>query len=296
MMRLETITPMTQKPNLHRSPLTGKTSEWLGQSGWAAGASIVACGIRVGIRTNKPEFLDGLLSMAPNIWRPSSGSVVERVFSLAVGTAGLRKNGRSPHTLYEDDQMVAHSDDLDSVLETFETQLKMYLAEMARRRVFAHAGVVGWQGKAIIIPGRSYSGKTTLVAELVRAGATYYSDECAVLDKHGNVHPYTAPLAVREPGAFAQRRCPPEEFGGGNGVRPLPVGLVVVSRYEPGERWRPRRLSAGQAMLELLANTVPARRKPEAVMTTLGRVVSQALVLKGVRGEASDTARLILDR
>jgi hypothetical protein len=233
--------------------------------------------------------------MAPSIWKPSLSSAAERVFSLVVGTAGLRKNRRLSHELYEDDQMVANSNDLDSVLDTFETQLKMYLAEMARRRVFAHAGVVGWQGKAIIIPGRSFTGKTTLVAELVRAGATYYSDECAVLDKHGNAHPYTAPLAVREPGSFKQKRCLAEEFGGGNGVRPLPVGLVVVSRYESGERWRPRRLSAGQAMLELLANTVPARRKPKVVMTTLERVVSRALVLKGVRGEANETARLILD-
>lgn len=296
MIQLENTTGMSSKHSDRRSSRNApKVIEGLGHSGWAARTSIVACGLRVGIRTNKPELLDRFLAMAPSIWKPSSSSVAEHVFSLAVGTAGLRKNGRLSHQLYEDDQMVANSNDLDSVLDTFETQLKMYLAEMARRRVFAHAGVVGWQGKAIVIPGRSLTGKTTLVAELVRAGATYYSDECAVLDKHGNVHPYTAPLAVREPGSFKQKRYPAEEFGGDNGVKPLPVGLVVVSRYESGERWRPRRLSAGQAILELLANTVPARRKPKVVMTTLERVVSRALVLKGVRGEANETARLILE-
>jgi hypothetical protein len=31
------------------------------------------------------------------------------------------------------------------------------------------------------------------VAELVRAGATYYSDEFAVLDSRGRVHPFPRP-------------------------------------------------------------------------------------------------------
>jgi hypothetical protein len=40
-----------------------------------------------------------------------------------------------------------------------------------------------WLGPlAILIAGRSFSGNTTLAAELVRAGATYYSDEFKVVD------------------------------------------------------------------------------------------------------------------
>jgi hypothetical protein len=38
----------------------------------------------------------------------------------------------------------------------------------------------------------SYSGKTTLVSELIRAGATYYSDEYAVIDERGRVHAISA--------------------------------------------------------------------------------------------------------
>jgi hypothetical protein len=265
------------------------------RQGWSAGRSIIAFGIRIGVRTNRPDMLEKLLALIPYVWKPCSGPVVERLFSLRFGTMGMRRNGRSPHTLYEDSRVVDSSADLDWVLESFERQVKIYLAEMAPRRVFVHAGAVGWQGKAIIVPGRSYTGKTSLVAELVRAGATYYSDEYAVLDKYGRVHPYPAPLAVREPGSFKQKRCPVEEFGGNTGIKPLPVGLVVVSQYKPGKRPRHDRLSAGQAMLELLANTVPARRKPEIVMTTLQKIVSEAVVLKGVRGEAKETTRFILE-
>jgi predicted ATPase len=44
------------------------------------------------------------------------------------------------------------------------------VATEAPRRVFVHAGVVGWKGQAILVPGRSYSGKTTLIAALMKAG------------------------------------------------------------------------------------------------------------------------------
>jgi hypothetical protein len=217
------------------------------------------------------------------------------LFSLRVGTAGPATREASWHHLYEDGRIVDSSKNLDSILESIERQLKMYLAEMAHRRVFVHAGAVGWQGKAIIIPGGSFSGKTSLVAELVREGATYYSDEYAVLDSHGRLHPYPAPLEVREPGSYKQNKCRVEELGGEAGTRPLSVGLVIVSRYKPGQRWRPRRLSEGQAIMELLANTLPARRKPEAVIKTLQEVVAKAVTLKGVRGEATETAGLIFD-
>ena len=83
-----------------------------------------------------------------------------------------------------------------------------YVAEEARRGVFVHAGVVGWKGRALVLPGKSGAGKTTLVAELIRAGATYYSDEYAVLDERGRVHPYARPLAVRVDGRRQRRRYP----------------------------------------------------------------------------------------
>jgi hypothetical protein len=257
-----------------------------GTADWVAGRSILSYGVRVGIRTNEPEALDRFSDYFPPLWKPASASIVERLFSLRVG--------KRKHVLFEDQEEAAKSRSLKSLLETFETRLKMYVAEMARRRVFVHAGAVGWQGRAIIIPGRSYSGKTSLVAELVRAGATYYSDEYAVLDLQGRLHPYPQPLAMRKPGSYEQEKCPVEELGGVTGTRPLPVGLVVVSQYKSGARWRPAPLSAGQAMLELLANTVPARRRPEVVMPMLQRAVWEAISLKGSRGEAKETAQLIL--
>src|SRR5215467_11147446 len=68
----------------------------------------------------------------------------------------------------------------------------------SQQMLFVHAGVVGWRGLAIVIPGRSHTGKSTLVAELVLRGAVYYSDEFAVLDDTGKVHPYRRTLVLRD--------------------------------------------------------------------------------------------------
>jgi hypothetical protein len=198
--------------------------------------------------------------------------------------------------LFEDQQIVANSIDLDLVMETFDKQLKIYIAEMARQRVFVHAGAAEWKGRGILIPGRSFSGKTTLVAELVRLGATYYSDEYAVLDRSGRVHPYPAPLAVRQPGSYKQKNYLAEEIGGSVGVKPIRVGMIVLTHYKPGATWRSRQISHGQAMLELLNNTIPARRDPKTVFATLQKVVAQTVTLRGPRGEAQETARFILNQ
>jgi hypothetical protein len=150
----------------------------------------------------------------------------------------------------------------------------------------------------VLVPGRSFSGKTTLTAELVRAGATYYSDEYAVLDREGRVHPYAKPLSVRDDdGSRRQRKVSIEEFGGRGATKPLPVGLVVLSNYRgDAARWRPRALSMGRGSLALLEHAVPARRKPAEVLETLERVVRGAIVLSGARGGAFDAARSILER
>ena len=252
--------------------------------GWAAGISFVSYGVRVGVRVNKPEILERLVARFPPGWKPSRVSVVERLYSVIVGGEGPRPNVRRFDILYGNVEKLLRTLDIDELLEVFESDLKLHVAAGARRRVFVHAGVVGWRGQAILIPGRSFSGKTTLVAELIRAGATYYSDEYAVLDAQGRVHPYPRPLSVRQNGKRVKRT--PQMLGGKSGTEPLAIGLVIVSRYKPGARWRPRALSAGEGALALIENTVAVQREPETVLETLRRAMPDAPVLKGVHGNA----------
>src|ERR1700692_1331443 len=108
--------------------------------------------------------------------------------------------------LYADSVRVAREVASNQVLEAFETELHLYTATESSDMTFLHAGVVGWQGRAILVPGRSFSGKTTLVRAMLRLGATYYSDEFAVVDNLGRVHPFARPLGIREEGSGAQTK------------------------------------------------------------------------------------------
>lgn len=262
--------------------------------GWAAGFSFISYGVKVGVRTNSPEVLDRLRDFLPPRWDLSNSRTVDRLYSLRVGGAGARPGMKRFNLLYGDLARLARSLELNDLFESFESDLQLYVAGMARKRVFIHAGVVGWKGQAIIIPGRTFTGKTTLVAELVRAGATYYSDEYAVLDARGRVHPYPKPLGIRDNETARQIKCTVDSLGGSTGTKPLRVGLVVVSEYQSGARWRPKHLSAGQATLVLLNNTVAARRQPAVTLAALQQLVEGAKVLKGKRGEATEIVASII--
>ena len=248
----------------------------------------------MGIRVSEARVLDRLASALPPGSKPAKSRVVDRLYSLRVGSTSPRSKIRRYNLLYADMKRIGRSMDLDEILERLASDMQFYVAEASESRVFTHAGVVGWRGRAIVLPGKTFSGKTTLVAALVKAGATYYSDEYAVFDGRGRVHPYPRPLGIREGKNGRLVKHTVEELGGSPGARPLPVGLVVLSEYKPGARWRPRTLSPGQAALALLANTVSARLQPRMALATLKRAVSRAPVLMGTRGEVEEVVDTML--
>jgi hypothetical protein len=127
------------------------------------------------------------------------------------------------------------------------------------------------------------------VRALVEAGATYYSDEYAVLDRQGRVHPYARRPSVRVRGGKKRHPVPR-----GRGRRPVPVGLVVDTRYHAKGRWAPVPLSPGQIVFALLANTVPARDRPAEVLAVLARTAQSARGIRSDRGAASRTASTLI--
>lgn len=261
--------------------------------GWTAGFAFVCHGVKVGIRTNNANVLKKVKEILPIGWKPLESNVVNHLYSLFMGVDAPPPNFRRHHLLYNGKLRLIRTLDEKALFDVMESMLRLTVAEHTKRRVFVHAGVVSWNGQAIVIPGSSRSGKTTLVTELVKAGATYYSDEYAVLDKKGLTHPYPKMLAIRDAKGF-QTNYAVEKFGGKAGKSPIPIAMVVVTDYKEGARWRPSALSSGKGALEMLLHTVSARRQPEIALTTLNQVASNAVVLKSKRGEAKQTAEAIL--
>jgi hypothetical protein len=260
--------------------------------GWAAGLATLCYGHRIGVRVSDARALERVAACLPPGWKKAARPEVHCLYSLVVG--GAEGKVRRFNLLYRGAERIARSHDLDEVCETLQEELKMHVAASAPSRLFVHAGVVGWRRGAIVLPGRSFAGKSTLVDALVRAGATYYSDEYAVLDARGRVFPFPRALKLRErPGGSAKpaSRSGPERPAG---TRPLPVRLVALTHYQPGARWESRALSPGQALLALMETTVPVRHRPEATLKTLREVVTRAPVIQGVRGEVEEAVERLL--
>jgi hypothetical protein len=252
---------------------------------------VLGYGVSLTLRANDLDGLEFLLASLPGCWKVSMNGHSDRVYSLVV-------ERRRPlrYALYRDDVELVHSADPERVIESLVGSVGFYVAEHSRQRTFIHAGAVGWRGHAVLLPGRQTSGKTTLTAALVRAGASYLSDDYAPLDDRGRVHPFPRPLSVRQENGLSAKLTPVESIGGVQETRALPVGLVVFAPYADVKHWRPRRIPPGKGVLELLAHTVSAQTRPREAIDRLGRVAASAVVLKGGRGEADDAARVILKR
>src|SRR5438105_13158500 len=209
----------------------------LDRLGWADGLSFSAYGVRVGLRVNDKAILKRLLTRLPPGAKPADARVVNHLYSL-VGFAN-NSNGklRRFNLGYWNLARFARTRSFEDLLDGFESHLQLTVAEYAPRRIFVHAGVVEWKGRAIVIPGVSFSGKSTLVAELLRAGASYYSDEYAVIDERGRVHPYARDLRIRDAASGRIERTRPEQLRTATAAKTLRLGLVMSTQLKEIESW-----------------------------------------------------------
>lgn len=207
----------------------------------------------------------------------------------------LRRTPADDYEVAVGDELRISQPTLDNALGLLDAQIRLYIATHASEHIFVHAGVVAHDGIALVAPGKSYSGKTSLVRALVQAGATYYSDEYAVFDDEGRVLPYPRRLSLRGADGVSTEERHVAELGGVAGVREAELGLVLLTHYRPESDWRPRRVSAAEGVMGLLANAVPAQERPKQSLEVLTRALDGALVLEGERGEADKVAGAVLE-
>jgi hypothetical protein len=250
-------------------------------------------GVRVNVEASTPE----LLSEAERTVRKA---LVDNVSELdePVGehTFAITSDESATLFLYKDGEQITYDDRHHLFFKFFDSFLRITIAENAVGRVFIHAGVVAKNGRAIVMPANSFAGKTTLVSELVKAGAEYYSDEYAVLDEAGLVHPFARDLSVRyfDGQTAAEKRVSISSIGGKVGSTPIPIGLVVLTKFEEGADWEPERLSPGQGILEMIPHTIPRIANTALSLKVLNTAVSDAIILKSPRGDAIRLASVLL--
>jgi hypothetical protein len=118
-----------------------------------------------------------------------------------------------------------------------------------------HAGTVAGAFGAVVLPGASHSGKTTITTALAAAGHRFVADEVSRLDPDElTIAPYGKPVALRSasvellastiarlarPGSrfeIDERFVPPAELStsttGGVAVHPIAVSAIVFPRFD----------------------------------------------------------------
>lgn len=134
-----------------------------------------------------------------------------------------------------------------------------------------HSGVVAFDGRAVIVPGRPGAGKSTTTTALLLRGFDYLSDETGPIRPDLRITPYPKPVVIGRgswpavPEAARGRvdlACgdldawwlDPALLGAGVVTAPLSVGAVAVPQYRAGARLQIEELSRGEATTVMASN------------------------------------------
>jgi hypothetical protein len=192
------------------------------------------------------------------------------------------------------DRLIASGAPLPALFGQLQCLIDEKVARSRPGLVAIHAGVVGWNGSVALLPGATQSGKTTLVAELLKRGAVYYSDEYAFLDVEGRVHAYPRALMVRN-GGGQQRPRLPSAWKAATADSPAPARLILFIERKHGARRNVRRIPQSEALLMLLRNTPQEMAEYPEIVARLRATVSSAACYAGVRGEAGEAADRVIE-
>jgi hypothetical protein len=248
----------------------------------------ICYGVPVHIRADsvelKADLAEEIVSTIPG--------VEERVSEEPVTTFEISRAPDGSLTAFKDGQSFLSNLPRENFYHVFSTFLRMAIAENSPDLLFIHAGAVAWNGQGIILPGDSMVGKSTLVAELVRLGAEYYSDDYAVFDSDGLLHPFPREISMRsDDGRY---RLNAADLGT-VGNSPLQPRVVWMTRYEEGARWEPRILTQGQGVLEMLPYTFAFVDRPNFSLPILNKLAANAIIVSGKRGSANVFAKTLLE-
>ena len=168
-------------------------------------------------------------------------------------------------------------------------------AVVHRMKMFraVHAGAVLIDGSALLLPGSSHAGKSSLVAEMLRRGASCFSDEYALLDHKGWVHSYPRPLLLRN-GRPRQSLFLPEDLGSTYAVGAAPVGWIFALDYVSSGAWDVHEIEKAEAVMLLLRNTPHEMAISPAMVDFFLHTAAHAVCYAGQRCEVAEAATHVL--
>ncbi len=178
-------------------------------------------------------------------------------------------------------------------------------------RLHLHAAALELHGTGILLVGASGSGKSTVALELMRRGAHYLTDEClTVLPGSTTVFGYPKPITLKAgsiehlcAGGMLAADVPTAVNGRAHlraasfgSVAPVTtVGVIVAVRYATAEPCELAPLSAAEAAVRLLGDSLDGARLGSSALDVVAALVSGATAWDLAYSDAREAAAVIED-
>lgn len=225
-----------------------------------------------------------------------------------------RSRGWGNFEVWRGRRMLGNPSSFGALLDYLLSFVNQEAIRRARRAFTVHAGAGSRNGAGIVLPAGMDSGKTTLMAGLVRAGFDYLSDEAAIYDPGtGLLQPYPKSLTLSQASMEAlpglERHLPPELAWGTRWQyhirhedlrprsrgRPCPVRYVIAPKYRPGATTGLHPISRARAATILAQNSFNVRTFGRKVPEILGDMVAGAECFTLDVGDLGSAVRELVD-
>jgi hypothetical protein len=203
----------------------------------------------------------------------------------------------APVSLYRDGQAVLRRVPEDLAFAQLAWEVNRGVVEEAGNRLLLHAAAAERDGRIVILAGPEGSGKSTLVAALVRSGLRYVTDETVAIElPAGTIVPYPKPIALHET-EHSERLVP------AHAIRPDAVAtsggnarlLVLLAGYQRGRAPVARSISRAEAAVALAEQSFNFRDLGRGRLDALAEVVSACDCYQLEIGELDAGRRLVHD-
>jgi hypothetical protein len=261
-----------------------------------------------GVRCDAPEVAEYVLRV---LGRFAVDEPVTNGVTYEVLDAGSTAD-ESRYRLLRNGEWVLGSDDQAAVLDELFARVNVDTVKATNDLVLVHAGVVVTPaGIGVLLPASAGSGKTTLVAGLVRAGFGYLSDEAAVLDPETEMlHPFPVHLSLKaasrdrfpeaspDPGDLDLSRgiwhVDPDTIRSGAVASACRVGFVISHRYDQGAEPTIESITAADGCMTLATNLMLARRDAPRSLQLLAQISRASRRYRMVRDDLDAAVEAIV--
>ncbi len=196
------------------------------------------------------------------------------------------------YRLVRHNEQILRTHSYPHLLAHLEFEIHAELTRRAEGCFLIHAGAVALGECGFLFPGDRGTGKTTLVACLVKHGFEFFTDDTAVLDLHtGRIVPHPRPLNIKgktqqllqplgtrlriasygnasEPYPARYAMPCPDSIA----KRPRPVRFVIFPQRQPGACVRLEPLPRSEAVLGLMHHALNLPRLPKEEFALAARM------------------------